>query len=65
MPTLVKAGIVCIAAVAAFHYGYKAITGRCPCEVRRKLQFELAMQLLRGLEWEGYLGLDELEVEDG
>lgn len=48
--------------LGALHFGYKAVTGECPCALRRKLQLRLAMYLIRELEWEGFLMLEEEEV---
>jgi len=44
--------------LAALHFGYKAVTGECPCNVRRAAQYRLAMVLLAGLAAEGYLEME-------
>jgi hypothetical protein len=51
--------LVGAAFLAGVHYGYKAITGECPCTLRRQLQLKLALLLIQGLEREGYLELYE------
>lgn len=62
MKKMVLAALTLSASWAAIHYGYKAVTGRCPCEIRKALQLKLALLLVRGLEAEGYIELEEWEA---
>lgn len=51
------------AGLLAFHYGYKFLTGRCPCEIRRKAQYLLAMMLLHELELEAGMRGEHQDID--
>lgn len=53
-----------VGGVALLHILYGALTGECPCRLRRELQFKLAMLLIRELEWEEFLLASPEEVRD-
>lgn len=58
MKKIVLLGMGLFGAWAAVHYGYKALTGECPCTIRKNLQLKLALLLIKDLEAEGYLDLE-------